>query len=98
MTVAPLDKYRIEYTELLEREKKANEYMDNPNVSEEDKIKWEPEYKKLAMQLEKLLMLIGHYKLDNIRFGWPELLNPGFQNIKKQQENKKEELKTQKLF
>lgn len=51
-----------QYNELLSREKKAQLYIDNPNVSM-DKILnlYIPEYQRIVQRLSKLLNEIGSY-------------------------------------
>ena len=74
MNLSPIDIARLEYTELLEREIKAEEYLNHPFRTPEEIKKWNPKYSDIMKRLEYLLSTIGSYKPDNIRFGWPELL------------------------
>ena len=71
------DEWRIEYTLLLAKEKKASDYFENKNISEKEKENWFPEYSKITSRIAELLGLIKNYNQENITYGWPELLNKG---------------------
>jgi len=81
MVISPIDQKRKEYTLLLEREKRAEQFLNS--CSKEDYEKWGPEYKKLLKELSDLLSEIRHYTRDNILDGWPETIKKDFTSKKK---------------
>ena len=91
-----IDQYRIDYTNTINREEKAESYINDPLRTQDEIEKWTPEYKALIQHADYLLMMIGHYTPDNIISGWPELLEPINRPAKK--EVPTEILKEMRLF
>lgn len=60
-----------QYNEVLKREKKAQLYIDNPNVSDDTVYgKYMPEYQKIIRQLSRLLNEIGTYTQEEALEGF----------------------------
>lgn len=62
---------KLKYNELLKREKKAQLYIDNPNI--DIKIiseKYIPEYQKIVRELSELLNKIGSYTQEEALEGF----------------------------
>lgn len=51
-------KLENKYKELLNREEKAELYLDNKNIPIEKVMEWIPEYKKILRQLSTLEMIL----------------------------------------
>ena len=52
---------KIQYNKALERLNKAEAYMDNKDVPEKERDRWEPEFLKIVEQLNLLLIRIGEH-------------------------------------
>lgn len=56
MQYAAIKQTKQQYNTLIKRYKKYEEFVENPNISMEDKYKWVPEAKLLINQLGGLLV------------------------------------------
>ena len=52
---------KLLYNKTLERFSKAEAYMDNKDVPEKERDRWEPEFLKIVEQLNLLLIRIGEH-------------------------------------
>jgi F0F1-type ATP synthase delta subunit len=59
-----------EYNELLKREEKAVEYLDDNSIPLETRENYFSEYKKILDRLNEILELIGRYKREEILEGF----------------------------
>jgi hypothetical protein len=54
-----LSKLKKSYNNLIAREKKAQQFFNNPDIEQKKKDNWMPEYIEL---IKKLSLLMGEYK------------------------------------
>ncbi|MFA5880585.1 MAG: hypothetical protein WC834_00190 [Eubacteriales bacterium] len=59
-----------DYNELLAREKKAEGYLDNPDILLGKRENWLPEFQKILNGLNECLMKIGDYTSDEVLNGF----------------------------
>lgn len=61
--------FKQNYNKLLEREKKAELFLENPKVTQADKDKWMPKFVEITEQLSKFMreykQLTGQEMQDN---------------------------------
>ncbi|MFL0266822.1 hypothetical protein [Candidatus Clostridium radicumherbarum] len=50
-----LEELKKKYNEVLAREKKAEEFFDDPKVSMESKEKWRPKFYEIVMELSGMM-------------------------------------------
>lgn len=48
-----------EYNELLDRQRKGAQYLDNNSIPLEEREKWKPEYAKILKRLSELYTQLG---------------------------------------
>jgi hypothetical protein len=64
-------KYKTMYNKLLKREKKAELYIDNPNIAIETVINnYIPEYQKIVKKLSVLMLFLPDASKDEILNGF----------------------------
>jgi poly(A) polymerase Pap1 len=72
-----LEEFKKRYNEILAREKKAEVFFENPEISQERKEKWLPKFNEITMELSKMMK---HYKeLTGTEMKDNEIFN-GFKN------------------
>ncbi len=52
-----------EYNQLLDRQRKGAQYLDNNSIPLEDREKWKPEYAKILNRLSKLYTQLGRNEI-----------------------------------
>lgn len=61
-----------QYNQLLERQKRAENYLDNNKVPIEERLAWLEEYKKITQGLSTLLRNINDYSINDGLNGFRE--------------------------
>ena len=67
MSINDLKSY---YNELLAREKRGEEYLDNPARTPDEVDKWMPEFKKILIDLNDTLARIGGFTAVEVVYGF----------------------------
>ena len=49
----------LEYNQLLDRQRRGAQYLDNNSIPLEDREKWKPEYAKILNRLSELYAQLG---------------------------------------
>lgn len=65
-----LDELKRQYNKLLAREKKGEEYLDDTGRTEEEYLKWLPEFQKITNRLNALLKQIGSFTAKEVLHGF----------------------------
>lgn len=75
--IAPSN-YIKKYNDLISREKKGFVYLENPDIPHVEKEKWLPEYAKITMALNEMIVILE--KLMGRKMTKLEILNGISQN------------------
>ncbi|GBR75087.1 hypothetical protein NO1_2148 [Candidatus Termititenax aidoneus] len=73
----PTLEYKTEYNALLEREKKAEAYLNNESIPLDERMSWSQTYNDICKRLGWLLQQIGRYTPDEISFGFKSPIQGG---------------------
>ncbi len=52
-----------EYNQLLDRQRKGAQYLDNPKIPLAEREKWKPEYAKILKRLSELYTQLGRKQI-----------------------------------
>jgi|TARA_Y100000592_G_scaffold39986_1_gene63430 hypothetical protein len=58
---------KIKYNQLLEREKKASAYFDNPNITNDEKDKHIPNYFKIIKEMDDIWNVVNDKEADMLK-------------------------------
>jgi flagellin-specific chaperone FliS len=61
---------KLQYNKVLARCDKAIEYMDNKDIPEKERDRWEPQFLKILEELNFLLKRIGEHTPDEVTNGF----------------------------
>jgi hypothetical protein len=82
----PMLGYKKEYNALLEREKKAEAYLNDNNIPIDERNQWGARYNEICERLGWLLQQIGRYTPDEILYGFEMPVQDGlFAGIKSEE-------------